>query len=349
MKILTLRVPSVQTRPQGRPPQCPHCGAPALHRHGSVIKPVTDHQVKQVVVHRYRCTQCRRTFRHYPEGVGRPDQSQRLIVLAAVAWALGLSTRAIEWLFEKFAARIGKSTAFRDVRAVSDQLKRSLRRPGRSIPVLGLDGTGITLRGQAAGLVVAVDLGSGQPLSIARIAEGDVEALVAWLDPLVQAYGVEVIVTDELSTYSGAAEVLGLTHAHCQFHLKRRVSRLIKAFEAELGDGVRPLLAQVKQIIEELPEDGGKTLLDLALGIDARFDPRKKIQSPLYRLKQFIVRLSEHWSRYRLWRLRPEVPSTNNATEQAICKLKMRARTVRGFKTFAGVESALLLTCARIA
>jgi len=37
----------------------------------------------------------------------------------------------------------------------------------------------------------------------------------------------------------------------------------------------------------------------------------------------------------------PGVPSTNNQTEHAIGKLKMRARTVRGFKTFAGVESAL--------
>ncbi len=349
MRVLTMGPPQVKSRPEDRPKRCPYCGSNYLHRHGCSIKPVKDHQVKQLAVHRYRCTQCRRTFRHYPEGVGRPDQSQRLIVLAAVAWALGLSTRAIERLFEKFDARIGKSTALRDVRAVSDQLKRSLRRPGLSAPALGLDGARIQIKGQECGIVVAVDLGSGQPVSIARISEVDLEALVAWLEPLVKAYGVEVVVTDELSTYSVAAKILGLEHAHCQFHLKRRVSRLIQAFEAELGDGVRPLLARVKQIVEGLPEDGGKKLLDLALGIDARFDPRKKIQSPLYRLKQFILRLSEHWPRYRLWLLRPEVPSTNNATEQAICKLKMRARTVRGFKTFAGVESALLLTCARVA
>jgi hypothetical protein len=72
------------------------------------------------------------------------------------------------------------------------------------------------------------------------------------------------------------------------------------------------------------------------------------VQEPLYRLRQFILRLSEHWARYRLWLVEPGVPSTNNRTEQAIGKLKMRARTVRGFKTFAGVESALFLTCARL-
>ncbi len=147
---------------------------------------------------------------------------------------------------EEFDARIGKSTALRGVRAVSDGLKRSLRRPGLSVPVLGLDGTGIKIRGQGSGLVVAVDLGSPQPISIASLSEVDLEALVAWLGPLARAYGVEVIVTDELATYSVAAKALGLKHGHCRFHPRRRVGRLMRAFEAELGEGVKPLLAQVE-------------------------------------------------------------------------------------------------------
>jgi hypothetical protein len=54
--------------------------------------------------------------------------------------------------------------------------------------------------------------------------------------------------------------------------------------------------------------------------------------------------------KYRLWVVEPGVPSTNNRTEQAIGKLKMRGRTVRGFKTFGGVESALerLRRCAKL-
>ena len=109
--------------------------------------------------------------------------------------------------------------------------------------------------------MVAVDLGTGQPISIARISEVDLEGLIAWLKPLVKAYGVEVIVTDELPTYNLVAEAFGLKHAHCRFHLKRRVGRLIRAFETELGDSVKPILAEVRRIIEELPQDGGKKLL----------------------------------------------------------------------------------------
>ena len=93
-----------------------------------------------MVTVRYKCAQCNRTFRHYPSGVTRADQSQRLIVLAAVAWALGLSTRSIQWLFDKFGAGIGKSTALRDVRTVSEQQ--------RKVRVLGLDGTLVKIRGQ---------------------------------------------------------------------------------------------------------------------------------------------------------------------------------------------------------
>ena len=346
MKVLTIKPPQVKTEPEDRPEKCPHCGSIYLHRHGYSTKPVKDHEVKQVVTVRYKCAQCNRTFRHYPSGVTRADQSQRLIVLAAVAWALGLSTRSIQWIFDKFGAGIGKSTVLRDVRTVAEQLKTQLKK--RKVRVLGLDGTLVKIRGQEHGIIIALDPGSGQPVGIAMVSEHDVKALLDWLEPLVKAFGVEVIVTDELPTYNLVARALDLRQAHCRFHLKRRVGRLIKNFESELGEQVKPLLDEVRQIIDELPQDGGKRLLRLGLKIKARFDPSKEVQDPLYRLKQFILRLSQQWAKYRLWLVEPGVPSTNNRTEHAIGKLKMRARTVRGFKTFAGVESALFLTCARL-
>ena len=86
------------------------------------------------------------------------------------------------------------------------------------------------------------------------------------LEPLVKAYGVEVIVTDELPTYNLVAQALDLRQAHCRFHLKRRVGRLIKAFEAELGEQVKPILDEVRRIIDELPQDGGKRRSAARLG-----------------------------------------------------------------------------------
>jgi len=80
-----------------------------------------------VAVHRYRCTNWGRTFRYYPEGVGRPDQSLRLIVLAALAWALGHSTRAAAWFFQQLGVPLGRMRVWRDAQRLAQRLKARLK------------------------------------------------------------------------------------------------------------------------------------------------------------------------------------------------------------------------------
>ncbi len=57
-----------------------------------------------------------------------------------------------------------------------------------------------------------------------------------------------------------------------------------------------------------------------------------------------LIRLSENWHRYRVFDCQPKVPWTNNDTEQIIGKLKMRSRTVRGYKSIRCKLTALLLS-----
>ena len=61
-------------------------------------------------------------------------------------------------------------------------------------------------------------------------------------------------------------------------------------------------------------------------------------------LRLLLIRLSENWPRYQVFDWQPEVPWTNNLTEQAIGRMKMRSRTVRGYKSWQGMWAALLLT-----
>jgi transposase-like protein len=158
-RALTIKPPQVKTEPQDRPEKCPHCRSIYLHRHGYSTKPVKDHQVRQVVTVRYKCARCSRTFRHYPSGVTRADQSQRRPRSgAAVAWALVSGLRP-----HKFGAGIGKSTALRDVRTVSEQRAAKPPLKKRKVRVLGLDGTLVQIRGQEHGVLIALDLGTGQP------------------------------------------------------------------------------------------------------------------------------------------------------------------------------------------
>jgi hypothetical protein len=60
-------------------------------------------------------------------------------------------------------------------------------------------------------------------------------------------------------------------------------------------------------------------------------------------LRDLLLRLSRDWHSYCTFQSEPEVPWTNNATERAIGRMKMRARTVRGYKSWQGMQSGLLL------
>jgi hypothetical protein len=54
------------------------------------------------------------------------------------------------------------------------------------------------------------------------------------------------------------------------------------------------------------------------------------------------LKLHENWQKYTLDRRDASVPATNNATEQAIGKWRIRSRSTRGFKSWAGMEAAFL-------
>jgi hypothetical protein len=98
MKSLLIRLPpktSEPSQPEDRPRSCPRCKSPFLQAWGRTRKPIRDLRTREVLVRRYRCPACRHCFRHYPEGVDRRDQSQRTATLAALLWALGLSTHAV--------------------------------------------------------------------------------------------------------------------------------------------------------------------------------------------------------------------------------------------------------------
>jgi C4-type Zn-finger protein len=91
MTIVTLYLPEVKSFEESRPSRCPYCPGGTFQRWGGALREVRDPHIKQVVVYRYCCCRCRRTFRHYSPGVGRASQTQRMRILAAMCWLLGLS------------------------------------------------------------------------------------------------------------------------------------------------------------------------------------------------------------------------------------------------------------------
>ena len=222
MSIVVLKLPEVKVE-AGRPHRCSVCKGETFQRWGGRWKRVRDHAVKQVWVNRYRCCQCKHTFRQYPEGVDQAQQSQRLRRLAALSWVLGLSFRGIAGLFAVFGVGISRMSAWRDEQEWAKQLQR--RGKTKSVRVLGLDGAYVRGWGEVRPVLVAVDLGGEQPVALGYVDEKDPQAVRRWLAPLVQQLGVSVSVTDDLVSYRTVAEKLNLEHQVCQFHVRRWVGK----------------------------------------------------------------------------------------------------------------------------
>ncbi len=341
MPIVTLHLPKVKRTSETRPKICPHCQGKTFQRWGQTIKPVKDSFHRTIRPYRYRCCHCRHTFRHYPEGVDRADQTQRLRKLAALMWVLGLSLRGTCTILSAFGVSLSHMSVWRDIQEQADLQRK--RRQWLQTRVVGIDGAYVRCQGQTQPVLVVVDLGRGEPVAIGQIEEQDPRAVVRFLRPLVQRLGISVIVSDDHPSFRTVTERLQVEHQVCQFHLRRWVGRMLH----ELRETVPPewvwVLEQAKIILDELPMDGDHQLVDLYQQVTVPRQGRDQPLTPVDKLRWLLIRLSENWHRYRVFDWQPDVPWTNNGSEQSIGRMKMRSRTVRGYKSNPGMLAALLL------
>jgi hypothetical protein len=324
MAIVVLKLPNAKRKTENRPRKCPYCAGNTFQRWGQVNKPVKDIRVRNVKVYRYRCCHCQRTFRHYPEGNTSADQTERLQVFAVLLWTLGLSHRASSLILSGLMrVMVSFMTIWRDVQAEAQKVKR--RNEWKRVRVLGLDGAYVLGWGEKQPVLVAVDLGTGEPITVGYINEYDPQAIIRWLRPLVQQHGISVIVTDDLSSYKIVAEKMQLGHQICQFHVRRWI------------------VEEVRQLLDVLHPEASQRLHALWKQLPGRSSSPNQAHSAVEQLRDLLLRLSRDWHSYCTFQSEPEVPWTNNATERAIGRMKMRARTVRGYKSWQGMASGLML------
>jgi Transposase IS66 family len=341
MAIVVLKLPDVKRKREGRPKQCRYCDGETFQRWGQVNKPVKDIRVRNVKVYRYRCCQCKRTFRHYPDGNTPADQTERLRLLAILLWTLGLSHRASSLILSGLNVLVSFMTIWRDVQEEAKQIKK--RNHWKAVRILGLDGAYVLGWGEKQPVLVAVDLGTGEPIAVGYINEYDPQAIRRWLEPLVQRHGITVIVTDDLSSYKIVAEKLQLGHQICQFHVRRWVGKALKELQETVPQEWLWVLEEIHQLLDLMPPDGSKSLYALWKQLPGRHSKRNQARSALEQVRDLLLRLSQDWQNYCTFQSEPEVPWTNNSSEQAIGRMKMRARTVRGFKSWQGMQAGLLL------
>lgn len=323
---LRLLVPQVKPLAEGRPTACNYCQSPLLQRHQQVPKSLIDTHVRQTQAVRYRCTACGRTFRHYAQGASRYRQSQRVMGLAVLLWTLGLSQRAVALVLAGLDAAIHRSTVLRDIHRAGASLWD--RSPVGAVRVLGADETVVRMGGRAVLLGFVVDAETGTTVGVDILLERDSQAFLNWLRPYVERLGVQVLVTDDLNTYKPVAEELGVGHQVCLAHVRKWVTNRLKEVA-----GWEEEKALVQQVVRELPQNGSALLLKLE---------RRVLRSPP--LRRLVVDLLQRWPALVCHQRVVGVPATNNRTEQAIGKSKVRFKSVRGFKSPLGAMAGVALT-----
>jgi transposase-like protein len=342
MSIVTLQLPDVKYCREKRPNRCPYCSGETFQRWGGAGKRVIDPRLGEVLVYRYRCCRCRRTFRHYPEGVDRARQTARMRALAAIGWIFGMSYRCSSRYLSAFGISLGRMSIWRDVQQRAEGLEQE--RFWKPVRVLGVDGAYVRGWGKTQPVLVAVDMGTGEPVTVGYVDEKDPQAVKKFLEPLMQRLGVSVIVTDDLSSYKQVAETLQLEHQICQFHVRRWVGQAVHELKESLPSEWIPVAEEVRQILRDLPVEGDKRLVALSRSFPASSWGRIGSEyTPVDKLRSLIVRLADNWVKFRVFDWQPDVPWTNNPTEQVIGKMKMRARTVRGYKNWSGMASGLMV------
>lgn len=335
--MIVLQLQTTKRNKNNRPEKCPYCKGETFQRWGQETRKIKDPKIKSVKVYRYKCTQCRRTFRHYPEGISQAQQSERMKQLAVICWSFGLSHRGVEAILSAFGVSLSRMTSWRDVQAKAEQIRREKR--WQPVRVAGVDGA--WLGGQ--GVMVAVDMGDGQPFEIGAIDEKDMAAVTRWLKRLKQEHNIGAIVTDDLAMYRTITDKLELGHQVCQFHVKRWVGKACWELGEKLSAEWLWMIDRIKVIMEDLPLDGGRQLLDLYKQLPGDLKRRRE-RTAVDELRFLLIRLSEKWDRYITFFSDSDIPWTNNSSEQAIGRMKMRAKTTRGYKTEQGMLNGLLVS-----
>ena len=123
-----------------------------------------------------------------------------------------------------------------------------------------------------------------------------------------------------------------------------------RAIAVEAVDGINHLFGQFHAAFlirlrhfVLLALDGSNHLHALWKQLPGRRTLPSQARSALEQLRDLLLRLSDHWQHYCTFQSEPEVPWTNNSTERAIGRMKLRARTFRGYKSWPGMQSGLIL------
>jgi hypothetical protein len=315
-----------------------------------------------VEAQRQRCLRCDRTFRVYPKGVSRAQQSDALKAFSVLLYVLGLSyggvsdaLMALQLLLDQ-ALYLGKTTVYRNVQATGQaarRLRRAWLQQGRKIRVLGADLTRVQCRGESLVVGVVVDDVTGIELSVDILDDESADTQLAWLREIATLVGAEVLTTDDADAFKSVADELGLEQQICRVHVTVNVLDRVAELTTQALENPDPVPSQItvrpeqlvadlqaiQRLIESHPHDGAQQLAGLYERYCPAPAPREGETATMwYRTRLLVLHLWDNWAALTLY-LRwqgddgERIDGTNNACERAIgWAVKERYRSMRGYK-----------------
>lgn len=355
---LLLILPRVEPSEMVPPSTCPHedCQGRHFRFHQAVVKRLRDTVHQEVEAHRYQCLRCGRTFRVYPPGVTGAHTSQRVKGLGVLLYMLGLSYGAVSLALDALGVYMCKSRVYDAVQAAAEQvpgLKQGHVFEKMRTPALAGDVTSVKCGGRWLPLGLTVDDTSGLALTIDALSGEDAETLKAWMEPIAEAVGAKILVTDDADAFKSVADDQGLDHQVCKGHVRRNTEALIvslteRATEDSDGSlaaiGVSPeeAVADLQRLSELIlsrqPQQQGELEALHFRYVQAAPPGKGERASVAYRLRLLFLDRWNLWprlTRYRTWRgpHGETIDGTNNGSERAIgWWVKERYRTMRGYK-----------------
>ena len=311
---IKVQLPKVQPNQYDEPTECPYEGCEGRHfkPHGikGQPKPLRDPQIREVIAYRHECLRCGRTFRVYPRGVSRDQQSDRLKAISVLLYVLGLSYGAVEDFLEALGVFIGKTTVYENVQeagVTSRQRQQVDVAQGGQRAVIGSDGTYLKVKGQEVAVQVVVDDRDSDLLGLEIVASENAEEVLDLVQEVADQVGAEAMVTDDLDTYKRVADALDLEHQVCRHHVKDNVDELTEALREQLSvgepmpEGVQSSpenlmadWAHLRHLVRERPADGAEQLEGMYHRYQgARQPPAGERHDVWYRTRMVIIPFAE--------------------------------------------------------
>ena len=261
-------------------------------------------------------------------------------------------------MLEALGVFLSKTSVYRAVQAAAENvagMKRNQVVSGCQTKAIGADLTYVKCNGKWLGVGVIVDPLNGLVLSIDHLKGEDAQTLQAWIGPIADQVGAQVLVSDDADALKQEADQNGLDQQVCKSHVVRNTDELIttlsQAIEADNGE---PSLAELQlepaQALADLrqladlthsrqPEQQAQLLALYERYANAAPPKKGKPASIAYRMRNLFLDRWNLWPRltfYRTWKDndgKPILDGTNNADERAIgWWVKERYRSMRGYK-----------------